>query len=92
MTGGEIVDLVLDEGRGTVVVEAVDGDRRPSPGASVHLVNRADGTVTRGRCDREGLLVTPDLPEGRYRVVARGREGGAGEAEVTVPRTGEVRK
>jgi hypothetical protein len=91
VTGGEIVDLVLDEGRGTVLVEAVDGDRRPSPGASIHLVNRADGTVTRGRCDREGLLVTPDLPEGRYRVVARGREGGAGEAEVTVPRTGEAR-
>jgi hypothetical protein len=91
LTGGEVVGLVLDEGRGTVVVEAVDGERRPSPGASIHFVNRADGTVGRGRCDREGLLVKPDLPEGRYRVVARGREGGAGEAEVTVPRKGEAR-
>jgi hypothetical protein len=91
LTGGEVVGLVLDEGQAALVVEAVDGERRPSPGASIHFVNRADGTVARGRCDREGLLVKPDLPEGRYRVVARGREGGAGEAEVTVPRKGEAR-
>ncbi|MCL4806776.1 MAG: hypothetical protein KJ062_03120, partial [Thermoanaerobaculia bacterium] len=91
LTGGEVVGLVLDEGQAALVVEAVDGERRPSPGASIHFVNRADGSVGRGRCDREGLLVKPDLPEGRYRVVARGREGGAGEAEVTVPRKGEAR-
>jgi len=88
---GKTVELVLDEGLGSVVVEAVDADRHASPGASIHFVNRSDGTVARGHCDREGLLVKPDLPEGRYRVVARGREGGAGEAEITVPGKGQTR-
>ncbi len=91
LSGEKAVDLVLGEGSASLVVEAVDGDRRPSPSASLHLVNLSDRTVVAGRCDAEGAWRRLNLAEGRYRVIARGREGGAGEAEVVVPERGEAR-
>lgn len=90
LTGDKVVDLVLGEGTAALGVEAMDADRRPSPAASLHLVNLSDRTVVMGRCDAEGRWQRGNLPEGRYRVVARGKEGGAGEAEVIVPEQGET--
>ena len=90
LTSGKDVDLVLGGGTASLAVEAMDADRRPSPAASLHLVNLSDRTVVTGRCDAEGRWQRSNLPEGRYRVVARGKEGGVGEAEITVPERGEA--
>ena len=91
LSGGKEIDLVLGEGTAALAVEAMDGERRPSPSASLHLVNLSDRTVVSGRCDAEGGWRRSNLAEGRYRVIARGKEGGAGEGEVTVPERGEAR-
>lgn len=91
LAGENAVDLVLGEGSATLTVEAIDGERRPSPSASLHLVNLSDRTVVAGRCDDEGTWRRLNLAEGRYRVIGRGREGGAGEVEVVVPDRGEAR-
>ena len=90
LTGGTVIDLVLGKGQPCSPSRRWTRIGVPSPAASLHLVNLSDRTVVTGRCDSEGRWQRSNLPEGRYRVVARGKEGGAGEAEVTVPERGEA--